>query len=155
MRLLLRLSTVCFYGILLSCSEEDPSFSCSEQAVISDRELDAAPNDEFVIQNLQIDGNFLLIRFGASGCDGDSWEVRLIGSELVMESLPPQRAMLLSLNNEEECEAFITKEVTFDITPTQAAEPSIWLNFIDTEERILYEYNRSAFFGGEDISRYH
>ncbi|MDW3192909.1 MAG: hypothetical protein R8G66_11110 [Cytophagales bacterium] len=140
MRLAFSLLTLIFLFALISCSDDDPTFSCDDQAVISDSELDTAPRDAVTIQSLEIDGNCLKIRFSASGCDGDSWQVRLLGSELVMESFPPQRGMLLSLDNDELCEAVITREMTFDITSTEVDGPSIWLNFIDTDQRILYEY---------------
>lgn len=140
MRIALNLLILPSLLFLISCSEEDPTFTCDELAIISDSDLDTAPRDAVVIQSLEIEEHCLKIRFSASGCDGDSWQVRLVGSELVMESLPPQRSMLLSLDNDELCEAVITREMTFDITPTQADSHSIWLNFIDTDHRILYEY---------------
>lgn len=126
---------------MVSCKHDDPSISCDDRAVISDSEMSSAPNDQLVINSLEINGDCLLISFSASGCDGDSWIVRLMGSELILESLPPQRGMLLSLDNDELCEAVITREVSFDILPTRVGSPSIWLNFNNDEDRILYEYN--------------
>ena len=140
MKLVLNLLILPSLFLLVSCSDDDPTFSCDDQAIISDSELATASRDAVTIQSLEIDGNCLKIRISASGCDGDSWQVRLLGSELVMESLPPQRGMLLSLDNQELCDAVITREMTFDITSTQVDGLSIWLNFIDTDQRILYEY---------------
>lgn len=141
MRYILNLLTLLCCSLLISCTDDDPSFMSSEQVIISDSELDSAPRDALEIQSLSIDGDRLTIRFSASGCDGDSWKVRLIGSEFVLEPIPPIRAMLLSLDNDEDCEALITREMTFDISPTRTSSPSTWLNFIDTDHRILYEYN--------------
>ncbi len=141
MRYFLNLLILSCCFLLISCTDDDPSFMSSEQVIISDSELDSAPRDALEIQSLSIDGDRLTIRFSASGCNGDSWKVRLIGSEFVLEPIPPIRAMLLSLDNDEDCEALITREVTFDITPTQTSSPSTWLDFIDTDHRILYEYN--------------
>lgn len=127
--------------LLICCNDDDPSITCNEQAIISDSQLDSARRDALVINSLSIVDDCLIVNMSAGGCDGDSWEVRLIGSELILESLPPQRPMLLLLKNDEACEVFITREYTFDITPTQDSIPSIWLNFIDTDQRILYEYD--------------
>lgn len=132
---------IIFSSAIVSCKDDDPSINCDDQAVISDSEISTATRDQLVINSLEINGDCLLISFSASGCDGDSWVVRLIGSELVLESLPPQRGMLLSLDNDELCEAVITREVSFDITPTRVGSTSIWLNFNNDEDRILYEYN--------------
>lgn len=136
----LLISSICL--LFIGCHEDDPALiSNNEQVIISDSEMDSAPRDALEIQSLSIDGDRLTIRFSASGCDGDSWKVRLIGSEFVLEPIPPIRAMLLSLENNELCEAVITREMTFDISPTQTNSPSTWLSFVDTDHRILYEYD--------------
>ena len=115
--------------------------NCGDQAIVNEEDYVLAARDELVINRLVIQDDCLTVSISAGGCDGESWEVRLIGSEAVLRSLPPQRPMLLSLNNREECEAFITREYSFDITPTKAGGSAVWLNFIGTEQMILYEYD--------------
>jgi len=142
MRLLLSLSIIPIFILLVYCGGGDESFpSCNVAAIVSDSEFDSAPQSDLVINSLEIIGNCLTISISASGCDGDSWEVNLFGSEATLRSLPPQRTMLLSLNNQELCEAVITRSFTFDVTTTQDGLGSIWLNFLKSEERILYNYD--------------
>lgn len=126
---------------LFSCDEDTMFLNCEGQAIVSDEDFALAARDELVINRLAIHDDCLTVSISASGCDGESWEVRLIGSEAVLLSLPPQRPMLLSLNNMEECEAFITRKYSFDLTPTQAGGSAVWLNFVGTDQTILYEHD--------------
>ena len=80
------------------------------------------------------------INFSSSGCGGETWEIKLIDSEDIMESNPPQRNLRLSLKNEEVCLAIVTKELTFDISNLQVGGNRVQLNITNSEETILYEY---------------
>ena len=63
-----------------------------------------------------------------------------IDSEAILESNPPQRNLRLSLKNDELCQAFITKEITFDIDILQVDGNNVLLNLINSGDQILYEY---------------
>ena len=80
------------------------------------------------------------INFRAGGCDGDTWELKLIDSEEVFESDPPQRNLRLSLKNEELCEVYIERELTFDISNLQVNGNRVQLNITNSDDEILYEY---------------
>ncbi|MDC1539543.1 hypothetical protein N8480_02595 [Flavobacteriaceae bacterium] len=80
------------------------------------------------------------INFSSSGCNGDTWELKLIDSEDILESNPPQRNLRLSLKNEELCEAYITKELTFDISNLQVDGNKVQLNLTNSDKNILHEY---------------
>ena len=61
-------------------------------------------------------------------------------SEIILESIPPQRELRLSLKNEEACLAFITKEFTFDISSLRVDGNQVQLKIVNADETILYEY---------------
>lgn len=85
----------------------------------------------------------MIINFSASGCDGNSWELVLIDADEILESLPLQRRLRLSLNNQELCLAVIDQELSFDISNIQLDESGeIELNFNNntTDSSILYQY---------------
>jgi len=128
--------------LLTNCDEDDNNTSvpCGQYAIISNSEYSSAPTDFLIINSLSITGECFTINFSASGCSGDTWEVKLIDSGAIMESYPLQRNLILSLKNEEECEAFITKEMTFDISNLQVDDNPILLNITNTDDQILYEY---------------
>lgn len=134
----LLISFVCFQ--LLSCAEDD-NLPLVDSAVLIDSEAyNSAISDNYTIRSVKINGDFLTIKFSASGCDGESWKVKLIDSGSVAYSNPPQRLLVLSLENNELCKALITKEVTFNISNLRVGSSSVWLNLKKYGEPILYQY---------------
>ena len=129
--------------VILSCSNDDDNGNqnnCDFETIISAEQYQNAPNDQIEINSLDINDNCLKINFSSSGCDGNNWKLKLIDSGDIMESNPPQRNLRLSLKNEESCEAYITKELTFDITNLKIDGNKVQLNILSSEENILYEY---------------
>lgn len=139
-----KILTFLLIGILISsCSDDDDSgnpTNCDFETLISAEQYQNAPSDQLEINNLEINGNCLKINFSSGGCDGNTWELKLIDSEDILESNPPQRNLRLSLKNEELCEAYITKELTFDISNLQIDGNEVQLNITNSEQNILYEY---------------
>ncbi|KXX71821.1 hypothetical protein [Flammeovirga sp. SJP92] len=134
---------ICF--TLFSCSKSTTSNNvtptdCDLVTVVSAEEYTNAPSDYVKINKVEIEGNCLLINFSASGCSGDSWEVKLIDQEVILESFPPQRNLRLSMKNPESCEAYITKELSFDISNLQVGGDQVQLNIQEYEGGILYKY---------------
>lgn len=127
---------------ILSCSNDDieNSNNCDFETIISAEQYGNAPSDQLSINSLEINGNCLKINFSSSGCSGDTWELKLIDSEAILESNPPQRVLRLSLKNEEACLAYITKELTFDISNLQVDGKKVQLNITNSEDNILYKY---------------
>jgi hypothetical protein len=129
-----------------SCNDDDDngksdSINCDFNTFISADLYANAPNDQLSIISLEINGSCLQISFSASGCDGNSWEVKLIDSEQIFETLPVQRDLRLSLDNNENCTAVLTKTLTFDISELQISdETQILLNITNSDDQILYEY---------------
>jgi len=130
-----------------SCSNDDdsqPPINCdldTSIAIISAPLFQNAPSDELTINSVSINNDAMTINFSASGCDGSSWQVKLIDSGNVFESDPPQRNLRLSLKNEEVCLALITQELTFDISNLQVMDANgVVLNVTNSDDSILYEY---------------
>lgn len=126
-----------------SCSSDDDNGNqnnCDFKTIINKNQYEAAPSDPLAINSLEINDNCLKINFSSSGCSGETWEIKLIDSEDIMESNPPQRNLRLSLKNEEDCLAIVTKELTFDISNLQIGGNQVQLNITNSEEIIVYEY---------------
>lgn len=112
---------------------------CDQEVIISEDEYKNAPDSPVSINEMKIVGNCLKIKFSASGCDGNSWVVKLIDVGAVAESNPCQRTLRLSLDNKEMCEAYITREVSFDIKELQIiGDDKVHLNVSGVP--LLYEY---------------
>ena len=120
--------------------ETDCFTACSQQVIINAEEYQNAPDDELEIVNVQLEGDCLVIRFESGGCDGNSWGIKLIDSEAIMESYPPQRNLRLSLKNQELCDAIVTKEVAFNVSKLRLEYDKIKLNITNSGDQILYEY---------------
>ncbi|MCR9229277.1 MAG: hypothetical protein NXH90_17790, partial [Flavobacteriaceae bacterium] len=126
---------ILFIG-LLSCNNGDERIienSCAFQTIISADLYASAPNDPLSIIDLEINEDCLQITFSASGCDGNNWNFKLIDSGEIMESLPVQRNLRLSFENNEDCTAVPTKVVTFGISELQLPnENQIYLNITNS-----------------------
>ncbi len=114
--------------------------SCGQSTIISENLYQNAPTDLLDLMEVAIVGNCLELSFGASGCDGESWDVQLIDSGAILESFPPQRNLILSLKNDEECDAYFVRTYSFDISGLQVEGSSVFLNITNDESQILYEY---------------
>lgn len=126
-----------------SCSENNTitNDGYSKFSVIIDEGLYAnAPADPLEIIDLSIVNDSLKIKFSAGGCNGSSWEVKLIDSGAILESFPVQRNLRLSLKNEELCKAIVFKEIAFDISKLQVKGSKIQLNVTNSNNSVLYEY---------------
>lgn len=135
---------VLIIGIVLvnSCTstKDDDTSICGATTIINADEFVNAPADQITINSLEIIEDCLKINFSSSGCSGDTWQLKLIDSGKMLKSLPPQRILRLSFKNEEACEAFITKELSFDISKLQIGEGPVQLNITNNDESILYTY---------------
>jgi hypothetical protein len=128
---------------ILSCSKDDNNVhpaNCDFETVKSTEQYANAPSDQLTINGLEINDNCLKINFSSGGCSGDTWELKLIDSEGILESNPPQRNLRLSLKNEELCGVYITKELTFDISNLKVDGNKVQLNLTNSDDIILYEY---------------
>ncbi len=138
-------------SLLLACNNDDGVSKHCEFVTVSSSEAFAnAPADDHMINDLTIRDGCLEINFSAGGCSGETWVFQLIDSErvdfMVTQDVPSsgrlaQRRLRLSLEDNEDCEALITREATFDISNLQVAgENRVELNFDNTLQTVLYEY---------------
>lgn len=138
------LLVISIFGLMQSgCDdyiETDCFTACSQQVIIDAAEYQNAPDDALDIVNVRLEGDCLVIRFESGGCDGNSWGIKLIDSEAIMESYPPQRNLRLSLNNPELCIAVVAKEVAFNVSNLRLDYDKIKLNITNSGDQILYEY---------------
>jgi hypothetical protein len=128
---------------IFSCSKNDDngnSSNCDFETLISAEQYANASFYQLTVDSLEIDNNCLKINFSSGGCNGETWEVKLIDSEAILESNPVQRNLKLSLNNGEACLAIVTKELTFDISNLQIDGNKVQLNITNSDKNILYEY---------------
>lgn len=127
--------------LIISCEKDKfNNIDCDQQILISNPEYKNAPNDPLEINSIEIIEDCLKINFSSGGCNGDTWIVKLVDSEDILESAPPQRNLRLSLENNEECDAYISKEFTFNIKSLQVNGGKVFLNIINSDDQILYEY---------------
>jgi hypothetical protein len=92
---------------------------CDQEVIISEELFGSAPWALLSIIDMEIVDDCLKIKFSASGCNGDTWIVRLITDGWLITTMPYQRDLRLSLENNEPCETIITKEISFDIKNLQ------------------------------------
>jgi len=112
---------------------------CDQNVIICEKEFENAPDDPFSIIDMIIVDNCLKIKFCAGGCDGNTWIVKLIDSGWIMLPMTPIRTLRLSLDNQEQCKALITKEISFNIESLQE-EGSNKIRLDISGHSILYEY---------------
>lgn len=137
--------TLMLMGVfMLSCSNDDDNVSvtpnCDTQTIIDAQQYANVTLDQITINSLEIVDDCLTINFGASGCDGNSWTPTLIDANVILESFPPQRNLKFIINNQELCQAYFTKEVSFDVSGLQVLGGSVQLNLANTADGILYTY---------------
>ncbi|WP_111309823.1 hypothetical protein [Confluentibacter sediminis] len=132
---------VLFFGSFACSKNDDNTSDCQFTTIISSDEYENAPSGGLIINNLEINGSCLKINFTSGGCNGDSWELKLIDSGDILKLGLPQRTLRLSLKNEELCYALITKEVTFEISNLRLeGSNKLQLNIKNSDDTILYKY---------------
>jgi hypothetical protein len=128
--------------IFTSCKKDNengcPAYG--QEVIISNELYQHAPDDHLQIMEAEIIDNCLHITFASSGCNGDSWEFKLLDQGAIMKSNPPQRNLRLSLKNEELCDAWFTREILFDISTLQVDGRRVLLNITNSGDQLLYEY---------------
>ena len=129
--------------IFWCCSKDNENpkpVGCGFEVAIDAQEYANAPSDQLTVNGLEINNNCLKVNFSSGGCSGETWALKLIDSGAILESSPPQRNLRLSLKNEELCKAYITKELTFDISNLQVDGNIVQLNLTNSDLSILYKY---------------
>lgn len=130
--------------ILQSCidSDDNPSIDsvCDQVTIVDNALYNNNVSESFSIKGIQLVGDCLEVEIQSSGCDGGSWEVKLVDSGGIAESIPEQRYLKVFLNNEELCEAIILKTYNFDLRPLRTGNDVVLLNLEKWDHQIRYEY---------------
>lgn len=135
-----RILTLLAFGGLMACSEDDLDLP-TDEVIISSSGYASAPEQYGTIIDASIEGNVLTVEFGASGCSGDSWVWRLYDANEILESYPVQRNLKFSLENSELCQAYFTREVSFDISALRLNEyDTVLLNLRNYDDQLVYAY---------------
>ena len=138
-------TAIMILSTLMSCNDNDDNTSndkniCEPEIIVSEEAFNNAPNSGHSINELQLEGDCLTIDFSASGCGGDTWEIKLVASPIVIETFPIQQFIRLSLKNEEVCRAVIRKSVTFDISKLKETSPEpSFINFVGYNDKVFYQ----------------
>ena len=120
--------------------------NCDKDVIVSATEFENASNVNIAIEDMKIEGNCLKIKFAASGCDGRSWNEKLIAVRSDVAVYPHEWMLKLSFENIELCHAVITKEVSFNIEELQLPGNKVRLN--------IYEYDSSVLYGRSILYEY-
>jgi hypothetical protein len=92
------------------------------------------------ISEMKIEGNYLKVRFSATGCNGNSWVVNLLDWEEAVKSNPGKRFLKLTIDNKGDCDTWrIAKEDCFNIEKLQI-EGMNRLELNVSGNVIFYEY---------------
>lgn len=139
-RLNLVLGLITVFINFASCDHDELPSPCDQQVIISNNLYKAAPSDHLTILSAELLNDCLKIHFASGGCDGSNWVVKLIDSGDLLYSDPPQRNLRLSLDNNEECDAYIGKEITFNIKDLKVDGNQVLLNITNSNTQISYKY---------------
>lgn len=122
------------------------SNTCGSITVVDDIRYGES-SDFFFLNSAAISGDCLHVNYSASGCSGNSWEIELVASTDVMESLPVQRNIKLILENQEACQAIFQRDIYFDLTPLQISDyGDMYLNLDGLDDQLYYKYSTDVEF---------
>jgi len=134
---------ICLF--VLSCnSNDEPTIEnkCNVSSeIISSEDFSAVSTSNYAITKVEINDDCIEITFGSSGCGTELWEEHLFSVDSFYTIFPLQRDLKMKLINEELCEAYFIKTVSFDLTPLQIDGQNIVpLNIYGWNEQVSYEY---------------
>ena len=122
-------------------ANDDNTLNCGDSIIIDKNLYDSTNTNGYSVINAKISNDCLEIEIRASGCDGESWIIKLIDSKDITESLPLQKFIKISLKNEELCEKIISKKLCFDLKPIRIDNNNqIELNLEKWEDPLIYSY---------------
>jgi len=134
---------ICLF--VLGCnSNDEPTIEnkCDVSSeIISSEDFSAVSTSNYVITKLEINEDCIEITFGSSGCGTELWEEHLFSVDDFYTIFPLQRDLKMELINEESCEAYFIKTVSFNLIPLQLEGQNLLpLNIYGWNEQVSYEY---------------
>lgn len=137
---------IMFCSMNILCEDlDEPDVSdnlCDYQVIIDEDLYGNLESSSFEFVNAEIIDDCLNIELGASGCDGATWEFKLVDSGSIAESSPEQRFLKLQLINIELCDAFFQTSISFDLKPIRIENGinEIILNIDGLQSALNYTY---------------
>jgi hypothetical protein len=143
-----KLASILLLLIFAACNKKEKDHGnhndldvyCKVKGIVSNNLFQSAPADFLMINDVSIEGDCMTINFSSSGCSGESWKISLPGSETIIRTGIPKREIRLSLENPELCEAWITKEYTFDISSFRMEASKMIIFLTNNGMDYIYEY---------------
>lgn len=122
MRLIILFTSITlFFSSCVLCGGVDDDFdnvsipvTCFETLIPAQTDFQNEPGAAFTLNSFVIDGDFLKMNVGISGCDLDR-NFKLLVSPFKSKTNPPQQEAKLSFE-EQPCSAFLLTELCFDIS---------------------------------------
>lgn len=143
MKLLRYILPLLVFGLIAACDDDDDSGAqtCNRTAILDPERFVSAPSQTVTINRAEIEGDCLEISFSASGCNGDTFVLNLIGAPSDAAVFPPLVQIRLDLESSELCEALITRELSFDLSVFQQPNTnSLSLRLENNQQNLLYRY---------------
>jgi hypothetical protein len=131
--------------LVLNCGCATHSKNQSEQILIENAALGdiSKKSDPYTITNVSVSGKNLKISINFSG-DCNEHNFKLIGSEAISKSLPPQRSIvLIHESNGDACKKLVEKTLTYNIEAfsyQKETGSTILLNLSGWKDRIEFIY---------------
>ncbi|OJJ23132.1 hypothetical protein BKI52_01915 [marine bacterium AO1-C] len=112
----------------------------SDEIIVDNNLFANAPNDAFKLISVQINDNHMELEVEYAGGCGDV-NFKLIGNEEVKESAPPQRAIRLSLQDDDDCGTMLRQKLSFALNPAQVQDYNeLLLQLQDWTDPLSYKY---------------
>ncbi len=106
--------------------------------VIDQEKAASASSDPFDFKSVSVEGDCLQIEVSyGGGCDGADFEL-ITGGE-VMESYPPQMRIALLLDDQDDCKALVTKNLSYDISALRQQNSEVILHLTDWDTPISFK----------------
>lgn len=145
MRILRQILKFFCFGLLVlnfQCDEDDVNINLCDGYVILDNQTYAtAESDFYTFLTATIEDDCLEVSISASGCNANNWELTLVDSENIAESMPPQRFLKLTVITNEACLAVFDKTESFDLKALRIEGMNkVVLNIEDFTEQLHYSY---------------
>ena len=143
---MMKIQMISLLALLLffaNCDDNAPAPTACGDAMIIDTNYNATISDDFTYVDLEIIDNCLTatIQYGG-GCDDDLVSFQLLGSTQSFPlTIPALLEIKLILDDNDDCEALITKSIDFDLSPLQdAGYNNINVSVENWGEALQYSY---------------
>jgi len=120
--------------------------SSDERLMINNNFYKQAESDSYSIDDVKLTDNTLSVTITANSCNDASWEVKLLDSDRVAESAPPQRYLKLYFklqeSGDEPCDKDkVSRTYSFNISSLKVkGYKNLRLNLQGYKEAIDYKY---------------